>query len=81
MSSSADNRQVFQPGSKLYSIDTSLLPDGSVVPDDDPAGHVSVYASPDDIRSAIVPQGADNPLNDFGLKALDDGSSYRLPKN
>jgi RHS repeat-associated protein len=81
VSSSADNRQVFQPGSKLYSVDTSLLPDGSVVPDDDPAGHVSVYASPDDIRSAIVPQGADNPLNDFGLKALDDGSSYRLPKN
>jgi RHS repeat-associated protein len=72
VSSSADNGQVFQPGSKLYSVDTSLLPDGSVVPDDDPAGHVSVYASPD---------GSDNPLNDFGLKALDDGSSYRLSKN
>ena len=81
ISSDATGAQVFQPGAKIYTVDTSQLPPGSVIFDGNPAGHVSVFASPAEIQSAIVPQGAANPLSDFGLKALEDGSSYRIPKN
>lgn len=45
-----------------------------------PAGHVSVMATPSEIRAAIVQQSPANPLSDFGLKLLEDGSSYRIPK-
>jgi len=80
VSSSADRVQVFDPGAKIWAVDVSKLPPGSVVPDGNPAGHVSVLATPSEIRSAIVPQSPANPLSDFGLKALEDGSSYRIPK-
>lgn len=80
ISSSADGQQVFRAGDKIYAADTGLLPQGSVVVDGVPAGHVSVFATPSEIQAAIARQGANNPLSDLGLKALEDGSSYRLPK-
>jgi RHS repeat-associated protein len=84
ISSSADRVQVFDPGEKIWSVDVSKLPHGSVVFDGGtaglPAGHVSVNASAAEIKAAIVPHGPSNPLRDFGLKLLEDGSSYRIPK-
>ena len=68
--------QVFKPGDKIYAVDTARLPPGSVVRDGMPAGHVSVRATPDEIRAAVF----DDPfLRDSGMKLLEDGS-YRLPK-
>ena len=76
ISSSADRVQVFKPGDKIYAVDTAQLPPGSVVRDGVPDGHVSVIATPDEIRAAVF----DDPLlRDSGLKLLDDGS-YRLPR-
>ena len=80
ISSSANRAQVFDPGAKIWAVDTSTLPSGSVVLDGNPAGHVSVFATPSEIRAAIVPQSPANPLGDFGLKLLEDGTSYRIPK-
>ena len=80
ISSSANRAQVFGPGEKIWAVDTSKLPSGSVVLDGNPAGHVSVLATPSEIRAAIVPQSPANPLSDFGLKLLEDGTSYRIPK-
>ncbi len=80
VSSSADGRQVFKPGEKIYAVDTRRLPDRSFEYDGDPAGHVSVHGTPDDIRGAVVPHGDDNPLGQLGLRALDEDGSYRLPK-
>jgi len=62
---------------KVFAVDTSLLPEGSVVLDGSPPGHVSVFASPDQIRAALVADFEGNPLVD--LKQMDDGS-YKLPK-
>jgi hypothetical protein len=76
ISSSADRTQVFRRGDKIWSVDTSKLPSGSVIRDGVPPGHVTVNATPAQIRNAIV----DDPtLRDLGLNVLDDGS-YRLPK-
>jgi RHS repeat-associated protein len=76
ISSSADQIQVFRAGDKIYAVDTSKLPPGSVIRDGVPNGHVSIRATPDQIRAAVV----DDPdLSGLGLKKLDDGS-YRLPK-
>jgi hypothetical protein len=80
ISSSANRAQVFDPGAKIWAVDTSKLPSGSVVLDGNPAGHVSVLATPSEIQAAIVPQSPANPLSDFGLKLLEDGTSYRIPK-
>lgn len=77
VSSSADGSQTFRPGDKIYAVDTAQLPPGSVVYDGSPPGHVSVFATPDEIRSALVTDFPDNPL--IGLDPLDDGS-FRLPK-
>jgi hypothetical protein len=76
ISSSADRVQVFRRGDKIWAVDTSKLPPGSVVRDGGPAGHVTVRATPAQIREAVVDDPA---LRDLGLKRLDDGS-YRLPK-
>ena len=66
---------MFKAGDKIYAVDTAKLPPGSVVRDGVPNGHVSIRATPDQIRSAIV----DDPdLAGLGLKKLDDGS-YRMP--
>jgi len=76
ISSSADRVQVFRAGDNLYAVDTAKLPPGSVFRDGVPNGHVSVRATPDEIRAAVL----DDPdLSGLGLKKLDDGS-YRLPK-
>jgi len=75
VSRSTDGQQVFRPGDKIYGVDTSQLPPGSVVRDGVPDGHVSVFATPQQIRDAIVPY----PLDEYGLNPLADGS-YRLPK-
>jgi hypothetical protein len=51
-----------------------------------PDGHVSVFATPDQIRGAIVPISDNNPLGELGLKPVEsaDGSggagNYRLPR-
>lgn len=73
ISISTDRTQVFRPGDKMFAADTSKLPAGSVVADGNPDGHVSVFASPDEIRQAVV----DVPWLD--LPRLPDGS-YRLPR-
>lgn len=80
ISSSANRAQVFDPGAKIWAVDTAKLPPGSVVLDGNPAGHVSVLATPSEIRAAIIPQSPVNPLSNFGLKLLEDGTSYRIPK-
>jgi hypothetical protein len=73
ISSAADKTRVFRPGDKMFAIDTNKLPKGSVVRDGVPDGHVSVFATPEQIRQALT----DVPW--LGLKRLADGS-YRLPK-
>jgi hypothetical protein len=80
VSSSADKMQVFRPGEKIWAVDTTKLPANSVVADGVPAGHVSVDATAAEIRGATIPQSAENPLSGMGLKPLDDGVSYRIPK-
>src|SRR6266700_498516 len=47
VSSSADGQQIFRPGDKIWSVQTGQLPSGSVIMDDNPAGHVSVFATPE----------------------------------
>jgi hypothetical protein len=79
VSSSADGQQVFRPGAKIWSIDTGQLPPGSVDFDNDPDGHVSVYATPEEIRDAVIAGGSDNILQELGLKPLGDPGAYRLP--
>ncbi len=74
---SSEHPQVFRPGDKIWGVDTSQLPPGSVVRDGVPPGHVTVNATPEQIRRAIV---NDSFLRDLGLKALDEFGSYRLPK-
>lgn len=80
VSSAANGAQTLRPGDKIYAVDTNQLPSGSVRYDNSPPGHVSVSATPDQIRGAVVSQGAGNPLGDLGLKPLETGSAYRLPK-
>ena len=53
---SAEN-PVFAPGDKYFGADVSKLPKGSAVLDDTPEGHVTVNASPADIKGAIVEKG------------------------
>lgn len=62
----------------MFAVDTAKLPNGSVDFDGDPAGHVNVFATPDQIRAAVKQDVSGTPLE--GLKRNDDGS-YRLPKN
>jgi hypothetical protein len=76
VSSSSDGSQTFQPGAKVFAVDTELLPDGSVAYDGKPDGHVTVNATAADIQSAVVQSFPNNPL--AGLRQLEDGS-WRLP--
>jgi RHS repeat-associated protein len=81
VSSSADGVQTFRPGEKVSAIDTSRLPEGSMNVADVPAGHVNLdNVSPDDVRNATIPKGPDNPLEQMGLKPLEDGDFYRIPR-
>ena len=74
---SSQHPQIFRPGDKVWAVDTSRLPPGAVVRDGVPPGHVSVNATPGQIRDAIV----DDPfLGGLGLKPLDELGSYRLPR-
>jgi hypothetical protein len=77
--SSANKAQVFKPGDKIWVIDTTKLPPGSVIRDGVPPGHVSIRATPEQIRAATIPVTPENPLFG-GLKPLEDGRSFRLPK-
>jgi hypothetical protein len=74
---SAEHPQVFRPGDKIWGVDTAKLPPGSVVRDGTPAGHVSVFASPEEINAAVV---EDPLLAGLGLKSLDDFGSFRITK-
>jgi RHS repeat-associated protein len=74
ISSSADRVQVFKPGEKIWAVDVNKLPPGSIVRNNRPDGHVSVYATPDQIRAAII----EAPWLQQ-LKPLADGTR-RLPK-
>jgi hypothetical protein len=60
-------------------VDTSRLPDGSVVVDDVPPGHVSVFATLEEIQAAVIPSGPGN-LEQLMFKALEEIGSYRIPK-
>lgn len=55
----ATQRPVLRLGEKYFAVDTSKLPRGSVIFDNQPLGHVSVRGlTPEQIRRAIVdPQG------------------------
>ena len=48
---------VFKPGSDYISVDSAKLPAGSVVRDNVPEGHVTVRASPQEVKAAIVGKG------------------------
>lgn len=48
---------VFKPGDQYIGVDTNKLPFGSVVRDNNPPGHVSVRATPEQIKDAIVDKG------------------------
>jgi hypothetical protein len=74
VSSSADGVQTFKPGEKIWAVSTDRLPPGSVIRDGIPHGHVTVNATPGEIRAATV----DSSLL-HGLRRLEDGT-YRLPK-
>jgi len=56
-------RPVLRPGKNYIGIDTSKLPPGSVVPDGvpgsavTPPGHVSVTATPEQLKDAVVERG------------------------
>ena len=51
-------RPVFQPGDSYFGIDPSRLPSGSVIPDDDPPGHVTIADVPAEVlREAVVERG------------------------
>jgi hypothetical protein len=76
VSSSADGSQTFRPGSKVFAVDTEMLPDGSVEYDGVPDGHVTVNATPAEIQGAVVRSFPDNPFE--GLSQMQDGS-WRLP--
>jgi hypothetical protein len=41
---------------------------------------VSVFATPEEINAAVVAGGADNFLDQLGLKMLEEFGSYRIPK-
>jgi hypothetical protein len=72
-----DHPQIFRPGEKIWALDPSRLSTGTVVRDGVPPGHVSVFATPDAIRAAII----DDPtLAASGLKSLDEVGAYRLPR-
>ena len=58
-----------RPGDKIWSVDTSLLPKGSVSVDDVPSGHVSIFAAPEEIRGAVIPGGPGNIFDQL-LKIL-----------
>jgi hypothetical protein len=79
VSSSADGQQIFRPGDKIWAVQTDQLPSGSVIMDNNPAGHVSIFATPEEIRNAVLFGGPDNPLEEM-FKALEESGSYRLPK-
>jgi len=52
------DRPVFRPGDDYFGIDTSRLPPGSVLPDHDPPGHVSVLnVSAEALKDAVVERG------------------------
>jgi hypothetical protein len=78
-STSPEFPQRFRLGDKIWSVNTNQLPEGSVVVDNIPPGHVSVFASPDAINAAVVPSGPGNFLEQVGFKGLGQGS-YRIPK-
>jgi hypothetical protein len=54
----SDERPVFLPGEPYFGVDSSRLPPGTVVQDDDPPGHVLVgQVSSETIREAVVERG------------------------
>jgi hypothetical protein len=51
-------RPIFAPGDDWVAVDTTKLPSGSVVYDNDPVGHVSVVGvTPEIVASAVVDRG------------------------
>jgi RHS repeat-associated protein len=50
-------RPVMRPGDPYIGVDVSMLPPGSVIRDNVPVGHVSVQATPEQIKGAIVERG------------------------
>ncbi|MGA2649985.1 MAG: hypothetical protein ABSF28_05670 [Terracidiphilus sp.] len=53
----SESNPVFAPGDKYFGVNASQLPEGSAVLDNNPAGHVSVNASAEDIKDAVVTKG------------------------
>ena len=51
-------RPVFRPGADYIKVDASKLPEGTVVRDGSPPGHVGVQGTtPEQIKAAIVAKG------------------------
>jgi hypothetical protein len=67
-----------QTGKDYTAVDTSKLPPGSVVVDDDPPGHVSVTATGKEIVDAAVPPPATPKGQPVGA---DVGRSGRFPRD
>ena len=84
VSSAADGTQTFRPGDKIYAVDVDQLPPGSVKFDGGvggtPAGHVTVNATPDQIRAATMPVAPENPLSGVLKPVKGSPTSYKLPK-
>ena len=55
LSNEIGKRPVFRPGEKATEIDVSKLPPGSAILDS-PGGHVSITASEDEVKRAIIQQ-------------------------
>jgi hypothetical protein len=53
----APSNPVFAPGDKYFGADVARLPEGSAVLDNQPLGHVTVNASPQAIKDAVVVKG------------------------
>lgn len=80
ISSSADGAQAFKPGQNIFAVDANKLPAGSATADGVPFGHVTVTATPEEIRAAVIPHSESNPLAELGLKPAQNPGTYKLPK-
>jgi hypothetical protein len=66
-------RPVFRPGEPYIAVDTSQLPAGSVIPDDNPPGHVGVIGVPPEaIKPGVIPKPPGPPYG--------PGGSGKFPK-
>jgi hypothetical protein len=89
VSSAANGGQTFRAGDNIWAVDTARLQPGSVIVDGGtiaggrliPPGHVSVRATPAEIRNATIPASPSNPLSGIARPVVNSPISYKIPKN